>query len=231
MDRIFVAIGGGELRSKTTLEIDRVLAGIAKERAGGRRANALFFPTASHDSLPYFNTFRKTYTSEFWLKADVALLTKKNIPLEKIEEKIAAADLIYLGGGDTLHLIETLKKTGVDKMILEAYKRGVVLCGLSAGGICWFEKMYSDTDIIRYGSQNYSIYVGMGMIEGLVCPHYNSRKEDFDKALMDIGGGAYAVEDNAAIVFVNEKYSRSLSAGGKSYRLEAGGDTLIKTEI
>ena len=55
-------------------------------------------------------------------------------------------------------------------MILEAYRRGVVLCGLSAGGICWFEKMYSDTDIIRYGSQNYSIYVGMGMIEGACLP-------------------------------------------------------------
>ena len=51
MKRI-VAIGGGELRERTTLGIDEYIANLAKERAGDRRANALFIPTASHDFMP-----------------------------------------------------------------------------------------------------------------------------------------------------------------------------------
>ena len=68
-----IAIGGGELKSKETLEIDRYIAELAKKRAGDARAYGLFIGTASHDSMPYFNSFRKTYTSVFDIKADVAL--------------------------------------------------------------------------------------------------------------------------------------------------------------
>lgn len=230
MDRIFIAIGGGELRNKTTLEIDRVMAAIAKERAGERRANALFLPTASYDSLPYFNTFRKTFTSELGMKSDVALFTKKDIPLEKNAAKIASADLIYLGGGDTLHLIDVLTSVGADKMLLAAYRRGVVLAGLSAGGICWFERMYSDADIIS-GSGGYKVYKGMGLINGLVSPHYNERASDFDRELMSAGDRAYAIEDNAALVFCNEALHGSLSSGGKCYLLDASATGLIKNEV
>ena len=55
MDKIIVAIGGGELRTKETLEIDRAISELAKKRAGEKRAYALFIGTASHDSMPYYN--------------------------------------------------------------------------------------------------------------------------------------------------------------------------------
>lgn len=221
MERVFVAIGGGELRTKSTLPIDRAMADIAQQRAGQRRANALFLPTASHDSLPYFNTFRKTYTSELGLKADVVLLTKKDVPLAKNAAKIACADLIYLGGGDTLNLIDVLQATGVDRMLIDAYNRGAVLCGLSAGGICWFKQMYSDVDITRGDSDSYSLYNGMGLIDGLVCPHYNHRAADFDAVVSDDNLSAYAIEDDAAILFRNERPALALSSGGKSFLLHA----------
>ena len=59
MQKRIIAIGGGEIKNKTTLEIDRYVASLAKEHAGENRANALFIGTASHDSMPYFNSFRK----------------------------------------------------------------------------------------------------------------------------------------------------------------------------
>ena len=55
MDKYLIAIGGGEIKNKTTLKIDEYIASLAKIHAGGKRANALFFGTASHDSMPYFN--------------------------------------------------------------------------------------------------------------------------------------------------------------------------------
>ena len=85
--RKIVAIGGGELRERTTLQIDEYLAGLAKERAGERRANALFIPTASHDFMPYYNTFHKTYTGELGLKTDCALTVFKDIDYEKLKGK------------------------------------------------------------------------------------------------------------------------------------------------
>ena len=48
------------------------------------------------------------------------------------------SDIIYVGGGNTLKMMKVWKKTGVDKMLKQAYEKGIVLSGLSAGSICWF---------------------------------------------------------------------------------------------
>lgn len=224
MVKTIVAIGGGELRYKTTGAIDAYVAGLAKERTGERRARALFIGTASHDSLPYFNTFRKTYTSDFDVKADVALLTKKDIPMEKIAEKIALADALYVGGGDTLYMLEVWERTGMKKLITEAYERGTVLAGLSAGAICWFEKMYTDSDISA--QSGYAVHDGIGLIEGMMTPHYGSRRE-FDGIACAYGATAYAVEDDAAIVFRDGALAGSLTSGGRAYLFRSG----IREEI
>ncbi|MBO7178389.1 MAG: Type 1 glutamine amidotransferase-like domain-containing protein [Clostridia bacterium] len=107
MKKTIICIGGGEIRAKDTLKIDEQIALMAKEKAGERRAVSVFVGTASHDSLPYFNSFRKTYTSHFDIKADLALLTKKDIPMDKIQGKLDNADLIYIGGVNTLFMLET----------------------------------------------------------------------------------------------------------------------------
>lgn len=144
-ERTIISIGGGELRERTTLKIDEYIAGRAKARAGIRRANALFLPTASHDFMPYYNTFHKVYTGIFDIKTDVALCVFKDADLARMREKFEKADMIYAGGGDTVFMIEQWKKTGLLPLIREAYERGVVICGLSAGAICWFSDMYTDS--------------------------------------------------------------------------------------
>lgn len=144
-ERTIISIGGGELRERTTLKIDEYIAGRAKARAGIRRANALFLPTASHDFMPYYNTFHKVYTGVFDIKTDVALCVFKDADLARMREKFEKADMIYAGGGDTVFMIEQWKKTGLLSLIREAYERGVVICGLSAGAICWFSDMYTDS--------------------------------------------------------------------------------------
>ena len=89
-EKTLICIGGGELKAKETLKIDGYIAEKAKKRAGERRAYGLFIPTASHDSMPYFNSFRKTYTSVFDIKADVALTVYGEMSMPKLEEKAAA---------------------------------------------------------------------------------------------------------------------------------------------
>lgn len=211
MKRTLVAVGGGELKSKTTVKIDEYIASLVKKRAAPARGTALFIGTASHDSLPYFNSFRKIYTSLFDIKAEVALLTKKDVPIEHNLEKIANADLIYAGGGDTLYMLDVWREKGIIEPVLAAYRNGSVLAGLSAGAICWFEKMYTDSARIEGG--RFAVRDGLGVLKGMMTPHYDERKE-FDEATADYTGTRYAVENNGAAVFEDEEFRLAVGEGG-----------------
>ena len=187
MEKTIIAIGGGEIKNKTTLEIDRYVAGLIKERANGERGNALFIGTASHDSMPYFNSFRKTYTSVFDIKAEVALIVYGEMDMERIADKIDKADCLYIGGGDTVYMLDKWKETGLDKLILSAYEKGKIICGLSAGAICWFTDMYTDYEIMRGESSEYVLKKGLGVLQGTMCPHFNEREKDFTVAMKKQG--------------------------------------------
>jgi dipeptidase E len=232
MKKRIIVIGGGEIRNKTTLKIDEYIANLAKERAGEKRANALFVGTASHDSMPYFNSFRKTYTSVFDIKAEVALMVYGEMSKEKIATKIENADCIYVGGGDTLFMLEKWKEFGVDEMLIKAYNEGKIICGLSAGGICWFKDMYTDTEIMRGQSSEYVLKKGLGVLEGAMCPHFNEREQDFIDALKKgVINGAYCVENDCALEFVDGEFSKVISSGGKAYYISVENGVVVKREL
>jgi peptidase E len=110
------------------------------------------------------------------------------------------------------------------ELILEAYNRGVILSGLSAGAICWFEKIYTDSEKISGGE--YVVRDGLGVLKGIMTPHFNLRDE-FVEVSKNYAPPAYAVEDNSALVFENEELIGALTSGGKAYTIECG----IKQEV
>ncbi len=232
MDKKIIAIGGGEIKNKTTLEVDRYIASLAKARAGEARATALFIGTASHDSMPYFNSFRKTYTSVFDIKAEVALIVYGEMNLEHISQKFDKADMIYIGGGDTLYMLDKWRETGLDKLILNAYEQGKIICGLSAGAICWFKDMYTDYEIMRGTSSEYVLKEGLGVLDGCMCPHFNERVLDFVPAMTSKKiPYAYGVENDCAVEFTNGVLTKVISSGGKAYKLTLDGDFVKKEEL
>ena len=230
MKRI-IAIGGGELRERTTLKIDEYIVELAKQRAGENRPNALFIPTASHDYMPYYNTFHKVYTGIFNVKTDVALTVYKEPDMEKLRAKFEKADVVYVGGGDTAFMMEHWKKTGLLSLIEDAYARGVILAGVSAGGICWFTDIYTDSAMVNGDGEKYSMFKGLGWVQGIISPHYNARMLDFDKIVCYNYGCAYGIEDNAALVLEDGKVVGSVESGGKAWRIERKDEQLQKTEI
>ena len=229
MKRI-ISIGGGELRERTTLKIDEYIAGLAKERAGDRRANALFIPTASHDFMPYYNTFHKVYTGVFDIKTDVALTVFKEVDLQKMKAKFDKADMIYVGGGDTVFMMEEWKKSGLLPLIQDAYNRGVIIAGLSAGAICWFSDIYTDSTLVN-GDEKYAMFKGLGWKKGVISPHYNARMLDFDKIVCYNYDRAYGVEDNVALVIQDGEIVGSVSSGGTAWLLESKDGKLAKTAV
>jgi peptidase E len=152
--------------------------------------------------------------------------------LEKIKGKFEKADFIYVGGGDTLYMLKRWQEFGLLDLIADAYERGVIICGLSAGAICWFEDIYTDSELVeREGA--YSMQKGLGWLKGRISPHYNERVTDFDEVMLSLGKGAraYGIENLSALEFVNGELTHSISCGGKSYLIENDGDEIIKTLI
>ena len=232
MDKYIIAIGGGELRQKETIKIDGYICDLAKKRAGENRAVALFIGTASHDSMPYYNTFHKTYTGVYGLKTDCVLTVYGEMNYEKIKDKFQKADLIYVGGGDTVFMLKKWKETGIDRLILDAYNRGVILSGLSAGAICWFEKMYSDGLIMSGESSTYAFMPALGYLKGGACPHYNERENDFLNSRSGLKEGDwYCIENNSAIIFKNGEYEKCLNEEGKSYKITFSGENYQKKPL
>ena len=219
MTKRIIAIGGGEIKDKTTLKIDEYVANLAKEHAGDKRANIVFIGTASYDAFPYFNSVRKTYTSVFDIKTEIMLLIQRPQTFEDIKQKLLNADALYVGGGNTEFMMRKWKESGVYDLIIDAYERGVPVAGLSAGAICWFKKLYSDFEIMQKLSNDYKFLDGFGIIDGAITPHYNHRTE-FDGVFLKEGlSSAYALEDNSAVVFADGKFEKSLTSGGNAYYL------------
>ena len=221
-----ILIGGGELKERQTLPIDEYIASEAKKIAGERRAMGLFLPTASHDCMPYYNTFHKVYTGLFDIKTDVALTVGRETDPEKMRAKFERADFLYVGGGDTVFMLKSWHESGLLSYIREAYERGVLIAGLSAGAICWFEEMYSDSVI----EGEYALFPGLGWIKGKISPHYNERMLDFDEIVLYNRSRAWGIENNAALEFRDGEPVRAFG-NGKVWLLDGSdGASVKKTE-
>ncbi len=230
-----VVIGGGKLAQYETLAFDTRIV----EQTGKPHPHALFIPTASGDSEGYVKTFTKVYGKRMGCKTDVLYLLKTRPAKRALRQKILSADLIYVGGGNTLKMMKRWRLLGVDKLLKEAYTRGLVLSGLSAGGICWFEAGHSDSMSFYHPDDWHYIKVsGLGLLRGIHCPHFDGKTQgiaqrtQFLKFMKKYSAVGIAIENHCAMEFVDGKY-RVLSArkGRKAYRVFKKRDKIIIEEI
>ena len=92
--------------------------------------------------------------------------------------------------------------------------------------------MYTDYEIMRGTSADYKLFNGIGLIDGLICPHFNEREEDFTSAFLNSGKEtAYAIENNAAIVFIDGKATKCVSSDGRAYVIKNANGKIIKEQI
>lgn len=148
MQRKIIAIGGGENGRKgypyETKEIDEEIV----KQTNLKNPQFLFIGFASGKfEESYFNVMSSIY-SELGCNTDLLRISEiENLKL--VKEKIEKANIIYVGGGNTLKLMTLFRKHKIDDLLKKAYQKGTILCGVSAGGICWcdfrkfrFEKIY-----------------------------------------------------------------------------------------
>ena len=231
-----VAIGGGDLRTLQTLDIDKEIV----ELSGKERPRALFIPTASSDSVEYWEAFDRAYGGELGCDTDVLYMLGKRPTQERLQDAVLGADVIYVGGGNTLKMMRRWRLLGVDKLLEAAYAGGTVLAGLSAGCICWFSYGHSDSMSFYTDGDDWS-YIrvkGMGFIDAFGCPHYNGeeRQQDFQAMMRrhpGIGAGiGIGVEDCCALEVVDGSYRIITSRqGAVAHRIERSRGGLLVNEI
>jgi dipeptidase E len=142
------------------------------------------------------------------------------------------------GGGNTLFMMRVWRRLGVDKILKAAYEDGIVLAGISAGAICWFDSGHSDSmSFYNPRNWNYINVKGLGLINGVHCPHYNSmtrgvpRRKDFREMIRRIGGTGIAIENNCAMEFIDDRFYRVITSKGysRAYRVyKSGGEVVVE---
>ena len=201
-----VLIGGGEVgRGRTSYETKEIDEEIVK-MTGKDNRNFLFIGLASSFSDSFFDTMKKIYKD---LGCTPVYLKKKNIinNPDIVKDKINNADIIYICGGDTVKLITDIKEYKIDSLLKDAYNKGTVLVGMSAGAILLSNKGFSDSLILREESDNHTFIDGLGFVDIDICPHYHSNPVK-DKELLDEITNTckiYGLEDCTALKIMDNK--------------------------
>lgn len=214
-----VAIGGGEIADGETLAIDERIVALS----GKANPKLLFIPTASSDSEDYFRIIQNYFT-KLGCEVSALYLLKDTFTQKQLEQCILAADIIYVGGGNTLKMMTVWRKLGVDVILRKAQQKGIVLAGISAGAICWFAYGNSDSRKFTSNSTQLIRVTGLGLYQALLCPHFDSeahRRQDLKRMMQQTPKlVAIALEDSAAIEIVGTGYRIIKSkASAKAYRV------------
>lgn len=182
---------------------------------GKQHPKVLYIPTAANDSEDRIKRFREYYGEELGCKVDVLRLLKGDSSRSEIKAKITSADAIYVTGGNTHRTIATWKRRGVDLLLKQAYQKGTVMAGHSAGAICWFA--YGNSDSF-YKKKPFKV-TALGIFNALLCPHYDSepvRQPALEKMMKRTHGMvAIALDEYAAMEIIDGKY-RFLTANSSA---------------
>lgn len=198
-------------------------------------ARVCFVPTASADAAPYIAKFYRAFSGRC-LPSDLTLFDPPALPRRpsssrELPDFVAQQDVFYVGGGNTLHLLALWRAHGLDQLLREAWARGAVLSGVSAGMICWFSASMTDS----YGGVA-PLLDGLGLLDGSACPHYDgeiARRPAYHRALLEGLPGGYAADDGAALHFAGTNLVEAVSSRPKAqvYRVEAQGDQIVEERI
>jgi dipeptidase E len=143
------------------------------------------------------------------------------VPEAGWREKVASQDVVWVGGGNTANLLAVWRAQGFDAAIRSAWERGAVLCGSSAGAICWFEASVTDS----FRAELDGMCDGLGLLPGSCCPHYDGealRRPRYHELVAAGFPAGFGIDDGAALHFEGTGLVEAVTAreGATAYRVE-----------
>jgi peptidase E len=205
--------GGGFSMDPTNPLLDDHILALAREARGRVRPRVCFIGTASGDAVGYIANFY----SAFARRSEANHLALFVRMVDDVERFLLDQDVIYVGGGNTENMLAVWRVHGVDVALRKAWESGIVLAGLSAGSLCWFETGTTDS----FGAGLATLSAGLGFLPGSHSPHYDAEpaRRPFYQRLVREGTmpAGYAADDGAALVFRGTSFAEAVSS-----RREAG---------
>ena len=204
--------GGGFYRDAENLELEKYVI----RQSGAESPRVAFVPTASGEPDHYVASF---YSAFLKLGCRPSMLTFfKRTP--DLRSFLLDQDVIYVGGGNTKSLLAVWKDWGVAEILREAWESGIVLTGVSAGAICWFEQGLTDSF-----SDGLRPLDCLGFLPGSCCPHYDGevqRRPSYHRLLAsgEISSGV-AIEDWTAVHFKDTEIHSVVTSkrGARAYSM------------
>jgi len=197
-----ISVGGGGFTHETDESLDQFII----NQLNVKNFKIGFLPTASKDDEKKIDLFYKRFESNYSELSHFNLCSKT----EGFEEWFLNKDIIYVGGGNTFYMLEIWKKNNLTKIFKEGYNKGIILSGVSAGAICWFDWMLSDS----IGS-GFKPLRGINLISGSCTPH-SSESERINHFQNDIKNSklpeGIAIDDGVAVLFIDGKPSEVYSS-------------------
>lgn len=226
-----VAMGGGgfSMEPDNPLLDDFVLSLVPH-----RPARVCFLPTAGSDSAVYIAKFYRALSGRC-VPTDITFvesaLPRRPSRTSELADFVREQDVFYVGGGNTAHLLALWRLHGLDVLLRDAWLRGAVLCGVSAGMNCWFRACITDS----FGGLA-TLDDGLGMLDGSVCPHYDGeaeRRPTFRRAVGEGLVAGYAADDGAALHYIGTELVGAVSSrpNAKAYRVELRDGVVVEEEV
>ena len=203
MDRQIIAIGGGGFGRNPGIGI---IEKYILEQSKKETPNICFIPTATGDDesykVSYYATFSKLNCNPTHLD-----FFKRTPNLEKI---IMKNDIIFVGGGNTKSMLAVWRDWRLDIILKEAYESGVIMSGVSAGAICWFQRGITDS-----WANKLNIIDCLSFTKGNCCPHYDEeaeRKPSLSNFILNEQiNECFAIEGGCALHIKNDAVFKAVS--------------------
>lgn len=213
-DRQIIALGGGipywEPRSDA---LERYIL----KASGAERPKVLFVPTASGDDATRIAAFYTLYSALECRPSHLTFFARTPVDLRKL---VLSQNIVHVGGGNTRSMLAVWRDWGFAEILREAWERGIVLCGQSAGSICWFESGVTDSL-----ADELSAIACLGFLPGSNCPHYDgekTRRPAYHRLVAEgLLGDGYAADDGVGLHYAGDSLRTVVSAraGATAYRV------------
>jgi peptidase E len=206
--------GGGFYRDPENLALEKYII----QQCGAARPRVAFISTASAEPDGYLVSFYTAFLKLGCAPSHLSLF--KRTP--DLKSYLLNQDVIYVGGGNTKSMLAVWREWGVPELLREAWESGVVLAGVSAGAICWFEEGLTDSWADRLRPLDC-----LGFLPGSCCPHYDGEAERRPSLHRLLAGReimpGIAIEDWTGVHFKGAEIYRVISAktGARAYTVKA----------
>ena len=203
--RQIIASGGTQWEDPRSIAITRYII----TQLGKPNPRICHLATASGDAESSILTFYKVFSQ---VDCRPSYLSLFNPHTNDIPGYLLEQDMIFVGGGSTRSMLAVWREFGLDQILREVWDRNIMLAGVSAGAMCWFEQGLTEALPGQYDVLN-----GLGFLKGSFCPHYNTpaRRESYKNKITsgEILPG-YGVEDGPALHFIEGELKRVIGIAG-----------------